>query len=65
VAGIVAALKADDAVGMACQQVNDLAFSLITPLGSHHHDTGHCQLLIRLNGYKIVCIAAYVNGRSI
>ncbi len=39
--GVMSALKPHDAVGGLSQQIDNLPFSLITPLGSHHNDVGH------------------------
>ena len=44
VAGVVAALEARDHVGLLGQQVGDLAFALVAPLGADHHGTGHVTL---------------------
>jgi len=41
VAGVVAALEADHRVGTWGEDVDDLAFSLVTPLGTHHDDVRH------------------------
>ena len=40
-AGVVAALKAHDDVGRNRQPIDDLAFSLVAPLGADHDDIGH------------------------
>ena len=40
VAGVVAALEADDRVRALGEQVGDLALALIAPLGAHDHDAG-------------------------
>ena len=42
VAGVVAALKADDDIGLNRQPVDDLALTLIAPLGADDDDIGHC-----------------------
>jgi hypothetical protein len=44
-AGIVPALKPNDDVRIPGQQINDLAFPLISPLGTHNHDIGHHEPL--------------------
>jgi len=44
VAGIVAALKAHDDIGLLRQPVDDLAFTLVAPLGANHHDIRHNDL---------------------
>ncbi len=41
VAGIVAALEADDDVGLLRQPVDDLAFSFVAPLGADDNNIGH------------------------
>ena len=41
VAGVVAALEADDDIGADRQPVDDLAFPLVAPLGADHDDIGH------------------------
>ena len=41
VAGVVAALEARDHVGLLGQQVGDLAFALVAPLGADNDGTGH------------------------
>src|SRR5262249_4355069 len=41
VAGVVAALEADDDVGPLRQPVDDLALALVAPLGADHRDIGH------------------------
>ena len=43
-AGVMAALKADDDVGADRQPVDDLALTLVAPLGADHHDIGHRRL---------------------
>ncbi|OPZ46035.1 MAG: hypothetical protein BWY94_00927 [Actinobacteria bacterium ADurb.BinA094] len=45
VAGVVAALEARHHVGLLGQQVRDLAFALVAPLGADHDGTGHCDSL--------------------
>ncbi|MNC94513.1 hypothetical protein D3C83_113870 [compost metagenome] len=37
-AGVVAALKADDDIGVAGKQIDDLAFTLVAPLGTDDCD---------------------------
>jgi len=46
VAGIVAALVADDEVVVGREQVDDLGLALVTPLGSHDGGDGHRTLLL-------------------
>ena len=46
VAGIVAALKAHDDVGLLRQPVDNLAFSLVAPLGADDHGAGHVTDLL-------------------
>ena len=43
-AGIVAALKADDDVGLLGEPVDDLAFALVAPLGADHDNIRHEEL---------------------
>ena len=58
VAGIVAALEADDDVGLLGQPVDDLAFTLVAPLGADHDNICHEELSPRAclvfawNGYR-------------
>ena len=40
-AGVVAALEADDDVGPLGEPVDDLALALVAPLGADHGDVGH------------------------
>ena len=50
--GIITALKPDYTVSIPSEDVNDLPFPLISPLGSHYHHTGHdllLNLLVTLN----------------
>ena len=44
VAGIVAALEADDDIGPGRQPVHDLALALVAPLGAYDHDSCHDTL---------------------
>ncbi len=53
VAGIVAALKSHDHIRMFRQQIYDLAFAFISPLGSYDNDVRHVLLLNR-SGSKIL-----------
>jgi len=39
--GIMAALKAHDDFGAVGQPIDDLAFTLVAPLGADHGDIGH------------------------
>ena len=41
VAGIVAALEADDDIGLLGQPIDDLAFALVAPLGADHDNICH------------------------
>ena len=41
VAGVVAALEADDDVGLLGEQVDDLALALVAPLGADDHGAWH------------------------
>ncbi len=41
VAGVMAALEADDDVGLLGQPIDDLALALVSPLGAHHDHIGH------------------------
>src|SRR5439155_10060218 len=43
VAGVVAALEADDDVGPLGQQVGELALALVAPLGADDDYSGHCS----------------------
>ena len=49
VAGVMAALKPHDDVGADRQPIDDLAFSLVAPLGADNDDIGHRRLLFRLS----------------
>jgi hypothetical protein len=42
-AGVGSSLVADHNVGIAGQQVHDLAFAFITPLGTDNDETGHMK----------------------
>ena len=44
VAGIMAALEADDDVGLLGQPIDDLAFALVAPLGADHDNICHEEL---------------------
>ena len=46
-AGIVAALEADDDVGLLRQPVDDLAFAFVAPLGADHHHIRHQLQFLR------------------
>ena len=46
VAGVVAALEADDDVGVLGEQVDDLALALIAPLGADDHDAWHVRVSV-------------------
>ena len=41
VPGVVPALETDDHLGVLGEQVDDLALSLVAPLGTDHHDVRH------------------------
>ncbi len=41
VTGIVATLVADHHVGLLAEQIGDLAFALVPPLGPNHHKNRH------------------------
>ena len=47
VAGVVAALEADDGVGPLGEQVGHLPLALIAPLGADDHDSWHATLSVR------------------
>jgi hypothetical protein len=42
VTGITPSLISNDHVRILGQQINDLPFAFISPLGSYDYDTGHC-----------------------
>ena len=44
VAGVVAALVADDQIGLLAEEVDDLAFAFVAPLGADDHGRGHGNL---------------------
>jgi hypothetical protein len=44
-AGVVAALEADDDIGVLGKQIDDLAFTFIAPLGADDCDVGHIFIL--------------------
>ena len=46
VAGVVAALEADDHVGAARQPVDDLALAFVAPLGADDGDVSHVAFLV-------------------
>jgi hypothetical protein len=43
-AGVVAALEADDDVGLVGEEVDDLAFAFVAPLGADDCDVGHDRI---------------------
>ena len=43
VAGVMAALEADDDVGLLGEPVDDLAFAFVAPLGADHHHVRHAK----------------------
>ena len=43
----MAALEADDDIGLLGEPVDDLAFALVAPLGADHHDIRHNDLFLR------------------
>jgi hypothetical protein len=45
VAGIVAALKAHDYIGVLGKKIDDLPFALVSPLGAYDRDVGHLTIL--------------------
>ncbi len=47
VAGIVAALEADDDIGLLGQPVDDLALALVAPLGPDYHHIRHQDAFLR------------------
>jgi hypothetical protein len=44
-ASVIAALKANDIISMMGEKVNDLALSLVAPLGAYDNYIGHGSLL--------------------
>ena len=46
VAGVVPALKAHDAFGILGEQIDNLSFSLVAPLGSDDNHIGHDDLFL-------------------
>ncbi len=53
VAGVVTALVADDQVGVLRQQVGELAFALVAPLGSDHNGRRHTSLRMHRENYAV------------
>jgi hypothetical protein len=41
VTGVVPALEAHDRIGPLGEQVGDLSFAFVAPLGTDDHDSGH------------------------
>jgi hypothetical protein len=41
VPGIVTSLKSNHGICIFSQQINDFAFALVSPLGTHNNDIGH------------------------
>ena len=39
--GVVAALEANDQLGIECEPIDDLALPFVAPLGAHGYDCGH------------------------
>jgi hypothetical protein len=52
--GIVSSLETGHHVGTFCEQVDNLAFSLVTPLGADNYYISHSLLLIILYGQMYV-----------
>ena len=46
VARVVAALEAHDRVGLLREQVGDLPFSFVAPLGADYHDSRHATVSV-------------------
>jgi hypothetical protein len=46
-AGVMAALEADDHIRLLAQPIDNLAFSLVAPLGADDHDIRHRSLSIK------------------
>ena len=44
-AGVVSTLESDDQIGVLGQQINNFAFTLVTPLGTNDHYIRHVALL--------------------
>ena len=67
VAGVVAALEAHDHVGLLGQQVGDLAFAFVAPLGADHDRSGHGWLLLPCglsahDGLPVAALSGAVTG---
>jgi hypothetical protein len=45
VARVVAALEADDDVGIVGEEIDDLSFAFVSPLGADNCDVGHLVIL--------------------
>ena len=58
VAGVVAALEADDHVGVVGEQVDDLALPLIAPLGSDYDQAWHDRGIVTVYAAKRFAEAA-------
>jgi len=41
VAGVIAALEADDDVSVVCEEIDDLSFTFVSPLGADDCNVGH------------------------
>jgi hypothetical protein len=48
VAGVVPAVSANDDVRVSGEKVDDLSFSLVTPLAAHHGDDRHFSSIVFL-----------------
>ncbi len=78
VAGVVAALRANDHVRLLGQHVNDFAFAFVAPLGAHQYCIGHmvtenprthirgqaCQLLRAETKKPYGCCQPWINRRN-
>ena len=56
--GVFSALVADDEVGLTGKIVRDLAFSLVTPIGTD--DRGNTHILFSFRCLRYPCIIAYI-----
>jgi hypothetical protein len=49
-ASVISALKTSDDVGLFCQDVYNLTFPFISPLGAYDDNIRHDQLLFTIDG---------------
>ena len=69
---VVAALETDDRIGVLAEDVDDLSFSLVTPLGADYYSTWHFFHLFKLSknaitsklyAFHLICQSFSDDGR--